>query len=358
MTDDSSWTEALYPAARILLVDGDPERRDRLEADLRAMGHAPLPFPTGEAALEALLGHVAADLVIAAALLPGPLDGTALARTLKSSPAWKDVPVLLVAEGGGSECARALDSGADDVVPPWPESAELRARIDRRLAAGDRLRAAVDERAAAALARAADAEEALGEALGVLATACEEPFGDGGGHALRTGLFAQALGEELGLEASFCRDLGFAARLHDVGKVRVPRALLDKEGPLTVAEFEVVKNHAAWGAELLGAHPRLALAREVAAGHHERWDGTGYPTGAVGARIPLGARIAAVCDVYESLRLRRPYRAPLSHEAAVAIITRGDWRTSPEHFDPEVLAAFRRVEGRLRGLHDEFKGKG
>lgn len=357
MTDDSSWLESFYPGTRILVVDGDLKRRARLSADLQAMGHEVVLVPSAEAALDAL-GQARADLVVVAARLPR-LDGAALARTLKGAPAWRDLPVFLLGGGGAAGCARALDCGADDFLASLPETGELRARLDRTLAARERQRSVEAAQAAslaAATARATEAEDALGDVLGVLATACEEPFGDAAGHAHRAGLFAHALAEELGLEPSFCRDLGFAVRLHDVGKVRVPRALLDKEGPLTVAEFEVVKNHASWGAELLGPHPRLALARQVAAGHHERWDGTGYPAGLVGARVPLGARIAAVCDVYESLRLRRPYREAMIHEDAVAVITRGDWRTSPEHFDPEVLDAFRRAEGRLRVLHQQARG--
>ena len=93
------------------------------------------------------------------------------------------------------------------------------------------------------------------------------------------------------------------------------------------------------------------MGREIALGHHERWDGTGYPHALAGEAIPLAARVMSIADVYNALRNERPYKRAFDHDAAVAVITRGDGRTSPTHFDPEVLAAFVASQSRLKEIH-------
>lgn len=168
-------------------------------------------------------------------------------------------------------------------------------------------------------------------------------------HMRRVAEVARILVEELGLRNP---DIICYAGLHDVGKLFIPREILEKEGPLTDAEWETVKLHTLLAGELLD-HPRLAVARNIALYHHENFDGTGYPEGLRGEEIPLEAQILKIADVYDALRDERSYRRAFSHEEALRIITKGDGRVKPEHFHPRVLSAFLRRAEDIRRLYEE-----
>ena len=149
--------------------------------------------------------------------------------------------------------------------------------------------------------------------------------------------------------------------LHDVGKVAVPDAVLNKVGGLTKQEYELMKTHTSGGGDLLrqiakflpGEQSQLNWGIEISEGHHERYDGTGYPKGLKGEEIPLSARIVALADVYDALRGPRPYKKGFSHEEAMKIILEGDGRTSPAHFDPMVLEAFAQIHEDMRDTYDK-----
>jgi putative two-component system response regulator len=148
--------------------------------------------------------------------------------------------------------------------------------------------------------------------------------------------------------------------MHDVGKIAIPDAILGKRGAFDAQEWEIMKTHAERGAELLHGtnSPYLLMGAEIARGHHERWDGGGYPARLKGEAIPLSARIVNICDQYDALRSKRPYKLAFSHEKAVAIITAGDERTMPSHFDPAVLDIFKRCEGRFREIYEAHRDAG
>ena len=147
---------------------------------------------------------------------------------------------------------------------------------------------------------------------------------------------ARQVGRLLDLEAASMLELEFAARLHDVGKIQVPDAVLNKPGPLDPHESDVIRCHAAWGAETLARIPGLEAVATIVRFHHERWDGAGYPDGIAGGRIPLASRIIAVCDAYGAMTCDRPYRSALDPDDALEEIR----SSSGTQFDPMVVEAF------------------
>jgi hypothetical protein len=152
---------------------------------------------------------------------------------------------------------------------------------------------------------------------------------------------ACAVGRLLGLESASLVELEFAARLHDVGKIRVPDAVLHKPGPLDEDEYTVICCHCAWGAETLSAIPGLEAVATVVRYHHERWDGSGYPDSLRGARIPLASRIIGACDAFAAMTADRPYRGAMDPVAAMAEV----WSKSGTQFDPSVVDALAEVVG-------------
>lgn len=181
-----------------------------------------------------------------------------------------------------------------------------------------------------------------------------------GAHIRRTQGYVEALARQLQphprfaavLSEPFIRLLGKSAPLHDIGKVGIPDHILQKPGKLTAEEWAIMQTHARLGAEAIAHAERdaakpaafLALAREIAHWHHEKWDGSGYPDGLAGDAIPVSARLMALADVFDALISARVYKAPMSFDQARAIIVEG----RGVHFDPDVVAAF-------LAIFDEFK---
>lgn len=180
---------------------------------------------------------------------------------------------------------------------------------------------------------------------------------EGPAHAKRVGRMAAALAAALGHPTERCRLLERAAALHDLGKLALPDAIIGYRHVLDRTRRRIIEQHALFGAAMLAAarEPWLRLARSVALCHHERWDGSGYPAGLVGAAIPLAARLTSVADVYDALRSERPYKLGMSHEDAVARMCEGDDRLSPGHFDPQILAAFATVAPDFAAIHDSLR---
>jgi len=197
----------------------------------------------------------------------------------------------------------------------------------------------MSEMAAAALDHASSRDESRHEVsahVSALAAAMDLRDRRTAEHSEDVVMLARLVGEMLQLDKAALMELEFAARLHDVGKIRVPDDVLNKPGPLDPEEREVMRCHAAWGSETLSGVPGLEVVATVVRFHHERWDGRGYPDGLNGACIPLASRIIAVCDAFGAMTCNRPYRAAMGSSEALDELRSG----AGTQFDPAVVDAF------------------
>jgi len=173
----------------------------------------------------------------------------------------------------------------------------------------------------------------------VLMQAFTERHPDLGPHIDAVTALAEHVAEHLGLDQDLVEQVRHAAGLHDVGKVALPDAIVNKPGPLDEQEWEFVRRHTIIGERILRAAPALAAVATVVRSSHERYDGCGYPDGLAGEDIPVGARIISVCDAYDAMTFDRPYRLAQSPQDALAELR----RCAGTQFDPNVVAAFEAV---------------
>ena len=206
--------------------------------------------------------------------------------------------------------------------------------------------------------RSKRAQEGFVYTAGALARASEANDEVTGRHIARINDYSRLLAELLKMNAQFVENIGFLAQLHDVGKIHINAKILRKPGPLTTAEFETMKEHTYSGARIIGDHPRLRLAREIAIAHHERFDGSGYPRGLKGEKIPISARIVKVVDVFDALVSERPYKSAFSYAEARSIMGEGNDRVDPKKdFDPKILKLFMENFDDFVKCHTRLKGE-
>ncbi|MEN6325063.1 MAG: HD domain-containing phosphohydrolase [Syntrophomonas sp.] len=188
-------------------------------------------------------------------------------------------------------------------------------------------------------------KELSGEVVHRLTAAAELRDADTGMHNKRLGIYAPRLAENLGMPPDFVESIAFAAPLHDIGKIGIWDKILLKPGPLTKDEFEIMKRHTITGANILSgsSYRKIQMTESIALTHHERWDGTGYPRGLKGEQIPIEGRIVSICDQYDALRSKRPYKPPYSHQRAMDILINGDNKIRPGGFDPRILKGFIKI---------------
>lgn len=173
---------------------------------------------------------------------------------------------------------------------------------------------------------------------------------DTGNHMKRVGLFARLMAREYGMNQKYCDDIEVFAPMHDIGKVGILDSILRAPRKLTNEEFEVMKTHTVLGHNIIKGKEEFEMAAAITLCHHEKWDGSGYPSGLAGEDIPLSARITALADVYDALRSKRPYKTPWTHEQAREQIQAG----SGTHFDPDLVRIFSRLHSRFESVYGEL----
>jgi putative two-component system response regulator len=362
--------------SKILIVD-DSLTNIELLVSILGNDHE-LSFATsGSDALEQVAQYPV-DLILLDVVMPG-VDGFEVCRRLKSDPATRDVPIIfLTSLDSAVDEERGLTLGAEDFIhkPVSPPVVRARVRTHLQLAQAkqelkrhnDHLESLVAERTRDVMHRDQQLIASQGATITAFCALAEARDNETGNHIRRTQNYVRALAEELSdhpryrqrLKPAFIQTLFKSAPLHDVGKVAIPDAILLKPGKLTDSEWLVMKRHCGYGYKAIVTAAReltdddgafLGCAADIAYGHHERWDGTGYPRQLQGDAIPLSARLMAVADVYDALTTRRVYKTAYPHDRSIRsmVLERGT------HFDPDVIDALVRVADQFAAIAAQYR---
>ncbi|GHV55061.1 two-component system response regulator [Deltaproteobacteria bacterium] len=324
----------------------------------------------GQKALQIAFAEPHPDLILLDIMMPG-MDGYEVCRQLQANPVTKSIPVIfLTAKSQDEDETKGFELGAVDYITKPITPAILMARVQTHLAL-KKARAFLQEQnfiLEDQVKQRTKQLEALQDALIIsMASLAETRDNETGHHIHRTQHYILELAKKLAAHPKFAADLTpqyieltyKTAPLHDIGKVGVPDRILLKPARLTPEEFEEMKRHTIYGRDTLDAAQKtlgsqetfLKTARDIAYHHHEKWDGSGYPTGISGENIPLCARLMAIADVYDALISRRPYKVPMSNEKAYSIIIEG----KGTHFDPDAVDGFVEIADIVRKISLKFE---
>jgi two-component system, response regulator RpfG len=299
--------------------------------------------------------HVA-DLVLIDYMMP-EMNGIELVKRLRALPGYEHVPIMMVTAHDDRRVRyEALDAGVTDFLTKPVDARECMARCRnlmtlrrQQLALEDRrrlLESLVDE----ATREVRDRER---ETLMRLARAGEFRDEETGYHLVRMARYSRLIADAIGLERDEAETIELAAPLHDIGKIGIPDQILLKSGRLDEGENEVMRRHPLIGHEILkgSASKYVRMGSLIALGHHEKYDGSGYPNGLAGEHIALCARIVAVADVYDALTSSRPYKKAWPSEQAFEFLNAQRGR----HFDPQLIDAFHGVRERVARIQGELR---
>ena len=332
----------LRGGARVVIVDDRSTARSLLEGLARTLepGVIVESYADPLNALEQMQ-HATPDLIITDYRMPG-MDGIEFTRRIRTERRLADVPVIIVTVVEDRQIRyQALENGATDFLTRPIDPQECRARCLNLLALrrsqkmlSDRAQW-LEEQVMQATREVRTRER---ETLMKLAKAGEYRDEETGNHIIRMAKYARLIAEELKLTAMECDEIESAAPMHDIGKIGIPDLILLKPGRHTPDEQEIMRRHPLIGYQILADSPSryLKMGAVIALGHHEKYDGSGYPQGLAGEDIPLPARIAAVADVFDALTSNRPYKNAWTFQQALGYVQ----SESGKHFDPACVRAF------------------
>jgi response regulator RpfG family c-di-GMP phosphodiesterase len=327
---------------RILAVDDEDMNLLFLRRTLERAGCRHVITERDPSRVPELFVRTEPDLVVLDLHMPG-MDGFELMQRLAPIAGGRTGVPFLVLTGDGGEAVKrqALQIGARDFLTKPFSPTELLLRVRNLLEVHllhRRLREQNSDLERQVAERTRELEQARLEVLARLALAAEYRDDATQEHAWRIGRTCGLLAGAVGLDGGQAELIERAAPLHDIGKIGIPDAILLKPGGLTPSEYAEMQAHTTIGTEILSGSGSalLELAQQIALTHHERWDGSGYPTGLRGEEIPIAGRIAAIADVFDALTHERPYKPAWSVDRAVGEVLAGQGR----QFDPDVVDAF------------------
>jgi putative two-component system response regulator len=329
--------------ASILIVDDLVANIHLLTRILTSAGYTAISSTTNPHIVCDLHRKNCYDLILLDLQMPG-MTGFQVMEGLKDIEQESYLPVLVIT-AQPDEKLHALKAGAKDFISKPFELSEVLVRVHNMLEV--RLlhkelhdyNAVLEQRVKE---RTAELQESNLETIFTMTRAAEHKDEDTGAHVQRISYYSRDLAQRLGLHESFVDRIFVASPMHDIGKIGIPDHVLLKPGGFNTDEWKVMMGHAEMGAKILGNSKSLYLmmGAEIALNHHERWDGGGYPNGKRGEEIPLSARIMNICDIYDALRSKRPYKPAFDHQKTMDIILHGDGRTETKHFDPNIHKVF------------------
>lgn len=331
----------------ILIVDDQIQNIELLDAYLVPEGYELITATNGAEALEKL-SHNQVDLILLDVMMPG-MDGFEVTRKIRQDNTLQLLPIILVtALRETADRVKGIEAGCDDFISKPVEKTELVARVKSLLkvkAYNDLLSNYRTELESEVAKRTKELKHVLEnlkaaslDTIYRLSMAAEFKDEETGAHIKRMSLYSAVIAYQMGLDKNTVETILYASPMHDVGKIGIPDQILLKPAKLDPDEWEVMKQHTTIGAKILHGSDAefIKLGEIIAANHHEKWDGSGYPKGLKGTEIPIAGRICAIADVFDALISKRPYKNEFSVEKSLAIIKAG----RGSHFDPDVVDAF------------------
>ena len=366
--------------ARIMIVDDEETNIRVVRKYLSDAGYSNFIVTTQPTEVMQLALTSAPDIILLDIIMP-EIDGLQILHELRQDSHLQNVPVLILTAAAEADVKlEALDLGATDFLVKPVDKIELNLRMRNAVTAkihSDQLSQHSELLEKHVRARTAELERTRKEVIHCLARAGEYRDGDTGHHVIRVGMYVRTIAERLGFIPRHAEIMEQAAKLHDVGKIGIPDAILLKPGKLTSEEFQIIENHCTFGKDIiqelpedlmrqragrtdpkqhirdilaLGGSPLLTLAAVIAQTHHEKWDGSGYPLGLAGEDIPIEGRITAVADVFDALSSERPYKKAFPLEKCLRIIR----EESGTHFDPRIASAFLNDEASIVQIQRKY----
>lgn len=361
-------TTEMNAKATILVIDDTADNLSLISGLLKNSYHTKVAN-NGEKALKYLESNENPDLILLDIIMPD-LSGYDVLALLKANEKTRNIPVVfLTAMSSPEDEKKGLEMGAVDYITKPISPPILLARIKTQLqnkAMADFLRDQNEYLENEVIKRTREISAVQNVTIVTLASLAETRDSDTGNHIHRTQHYVKILAEKLKTHPRFgyflsdtmIETLFKSAPLHDIGKVGIPDAILLKPGKLSDDEFKIMKTHTTLGKHAIEQAEKelgivvefLNIAKDIACYHHEKWDGSGYPSGLRGNEIPICARLMAVADVYDALISKRVYKEGMPHDKAVQIIIEG----KGSHFDPDVVDAFLEVNENFQKIAQTF----